>query len=73
VAFAVFFALIFAAGHLIQEVRDHQGDAASGFRTNAVLAHASVRRLQARYRGLYAVVGLTIVAALWGAYPDARP
>jgi len=31
-----FFALAFAAGHLTQEVRDHDGDRASGIRTNAV-------------------------------------
>lgn len=123
VAVATFFALIFAAGHLTQEVRDHQGDAVNGIRTNAVvfgprrafaaslllfaLAHAlllalalqgllprplsllvalfavqlfwslqalgegltyeSVSRLQSRYRLLYALVGLAMVAALWGA------
>jgi 4-hydroxybenzoate polyprenyltransferase len=36
-AIATFFALIFAAGHLTQEIRDHQGDAANGVRTNAVI------------------------------------
>ena len=122
VAIAIFFALIFAAGHLTQEVRDHQGDVVNAIRTNAVafgrrrtfaaslalftLAHAllfllalqgtlprplaalvalypihlrwslealaegltyeSIRRLQARYRVLYAVVGLAMMAALWG-------
>jgi 4-hydroxybenzoate polyprenyltransferase len=120
VAIAAFFALIFAAGHLTQEIRDHEGDAVNAIRTNAVtfgrrrtfaaslalftLAHiilfllalrgtlprpimavvalypvqlhwsletlregldyASVRRLQARYRALYAVVGLAMVVAL---------
>jgi len=34
---AAFFALIFAAGHLTQETRDHAGDAISGIRTNAVI------------------------------------
>jgi 4-hydroxybenzoate polyprenyltransferase len=119
-AIATFFALIFAAGHLTQEVRDHQGDAANGVRTNAVLfgprrtfaasvilftlaqtillllalegilpsplamlaalypiqlfwsietlraglTFASVSRLQARYRVLYAVIGVAMVAAL---------
>lgn len=119
-ATATFFALIFVAGHLTQEIRDHEGDAASGIRTNAVvfgprrtfaaslvlftLAHvilfvlalegilprplaaltalylvqlfwsfealrdgltfASVSRLQTRYRILYAVIGLVMVAAL---------
>jgi 4-hydroxybenzoate polyprenyltransferase len=122
VAFALFFALIFAAGHLTQEIRDHQSDAVNGIRTNAVvfgerrtfaaslvlfalahvlllalalqgilprplaalvalfplqlywsaetlgegLAYASVCRLQARYRALYAIVGLAMVAALCG-------
>lgn len=122
-AMATFFALIFAAGHLTQEIRDHQGDILNAIRTNAVafgkrrtfaaslilftlsyalllvlalqgilprplaalvvlypihlfwslktlaegLTYASIHRLQARYRALYAVVGLAMVAALWGA------
>jgi 4-hydroxybenzoate polyprenyltransferase len=37
IAIATFFALIFAAGHLTQEVRDHQSDAMNGIRTNAVV------------------------------------
>jgi 4-hydroxybenzoate polyprenyltransferase len=121
-AIATFFALIFAAGHLTQEIRDHQGDGINGIRTNAVvfgprrtfaaslvlftLAHiilltlalqgvlpralaalvvlygvqlfwsfetfregltfASVSRLQTRYRVLYAIVGVAMVAALCG-------
>jgi 4-hydroxybenzoate polyprenyltransferase len=120
-AVATFFALIFAAGHLTQEVRDHQGDTLNAIRTNAVvfgqrrafaasvvlftlawilflllslqgilprplatlvvlfllqlhwsretlregLTFASVSRLQTRYRVLYAVVGLAMVAGLW--------
>src|SRR4051794_4877774 len=119
-AMATFFALTFTAGHLTQELRDHQGDVLSAIRTNAVafglrrtfvaslvlftLAHAlllllalqgifprplallaalsplplywslktlsegltyeSIRRLQTRYRVLYAIVGLAMVAAL---------
>jgi 4-hydroxybenzoate polyprenyltransferase len=119
-AIATFFALIFAAGHLTQEVRDHQGDASNGVKTNAVLfgprrtfaaslilftvaqiilllltlegilprplallatlypiqlfwsiqtlraglTFASVSRLQSRYRVLYAVIGVAMVAAL---------
>jgi len=118
---ATFFALTFAAGHLTQEVRDHQGDVLNAIRTNAVifghrrtfaaslalftlayalllllalqgilprplaalialypvhlrwslktlaagLTYASIRRLQARYRALYAIIGLAMVAALW--------
>ena len=120
-AIATFFALIFAAGHLTQEIRDYHGDAVNAIRTNAVifgqrrtfaaslvlftlaqilflllalqgilprplaalvvlypiqlhwsletlsegLTYASVSRLQTRYRALYAVVGLAIVAALY--------
>jgi 4-hydroxybenzoate polyprenyltransferase len=122
VAIATFFALIFAAGHLTQEIRDYDGDAANGIRTNAVnfgprrtfaaslvlftlaqvillvlalegilprplaivvalyplqlfwsiatlregLTFASVSSLQSRYRVLYAVIGLAMVAALYG-------
>jgi 4-hydroxybenzoate polyprenyltransferase len=36
-ATAAFFALIFAAGHLTQEVRDFQADAVNGIHTNAVI------------------------------------
>lgn len=120
-ALATFFGLTFAAGHLIQEIRDHQGDVLNGVRTNAVifgrrrtfaaslalftlaylllfllalagllprplaalialypfhlrwslqalaegLNYASTRRLQARYRALYAIIGVAMVAALW--------
>jgi 4-hydroxybenzoate polyprenyltransferase len=35
-ATAMYFALIFVAGHLTQEVRDYEGDATSSIRTNAV-------------------------------------
>jgi 4-hydroxybenzoate polyprenyltransferase len=120
VTIALYFALIFVAGHLTQEVRDHAGDAISGIGTNAVtfgarrtfvasillfasahaiflflayrsmiprplaatvvlfalqlywsfatmrdgLTYATVSRLQSRYRVLYAIIGLCIVAAL---------
>ena len=33
---SAFFALVFAAGHLTNEVRDHEGDAINGIRTSAV-------------------------------------
>src|SRR3954453_1844877 len=36
-ATATFFALIFTAGHLTQEIRDHQGDVLNAIRTNAVI------------------------------------
>ena len=120
-AVAAFFALTFAAGHLNQELRDYEGDAGSGVRTNAVvfhprrtffasvllftlahawlfcmalrgwlplplaglialcpmqlfwslqalregLAHESVCRLQARYRAIYAVIGVVLLASVW--------
>lgn len=120
---ATFFALIFAAAHLTQEIRDYHGDAVNAIRTNAVVfgqrrtfaaslvlftlaqilflvlalegilpralaalvalypiqlhwsletqregfTFASVGRLQTRYRALYAVMGMAIVAAVWGA------
>jgi 4-hydroxybenzoate polyprenyltransferase len=121
VLIAFFFALTFTAGHLNQEVRDHDGDRASGVRTNAVwlgprraflgglvvftLAYAdlaalawtglvpralgmlalllypvhlalsirtlagglnfdSVSRFRARYRMLYALIGVGMLAAL---------
>ena len=120
-ATATFFGLVFAAGHLTQEVRDHDGDGVNGIRTNAVtfgkgptfaaslvlftlahglllllafrgalplrmaalvavypvqlycslaslregLTYATVSRLQTRYRALYAVVGLGMIAVLF--------
>jgi len=122
-AIAGFFALIFAAGHLTQETRDHRSDAVNGIRTNAVvfgprrtfaaslvlftlahglllalalqgliprmlaavaalyavqllwsleafvggLSYESVCRLQTRYRALYAIIGLAMMVALYGA------
>jgi 4-hydroxybenzoate polyprenyltransferase len=122
-AIAAFFALVFAAGHLTQEIRDHQGDAANAVSTNSVtfgqrrtfaaslvlftvahillfamalagliprpiaalvalypvqlywsrqalvggLTHESVSTLQKRYRVLYSVIGLAMVAALLAA------
>src|SRR6185369_6581450 len=130
-AMATFIALSFTAGHLTQEIRDHQGDVLNAIRTNAVafglrrtfaaslvlftlahalllllalqgilprplaalaalyplhlrwsletlaqgLTYAGIRRLQARYRALYAIVGLAMVAALCGApgHPHPEP
>jgi 4-hydroxybenzoate polyprenyltransferase len=119
-ALALFFGLVFAAGHLNQEVRDFDGDVRSAIKTNAVtfgkktafiaglagftcayallaglaaggvvpgwlatlallyplhlywswkaigegLTFAGVRRFQARYRALYAVIGVAMLAAL---------
>lgn len=122
-AIAAFFAFMFVAGHLTQEVRDHEGDLVNGIRTNAVvfgprraflaglivfllsyallvfmafrgilprpltllgvlipvhaywslatlrrgLGYASVQSLQFRYRVLYAVIGLAMIAGLLAA------
>ena len=120
--FAAFCAVTFAAGHLMQELRDYDGDLGNGISTNTVifgkrrafaaslalftlaqglllflalqgmiprvlallvvlyplhlrwslhaladgLTHASICRLQARYRALYAVIGIALVTgALW--------
>jgi 4-hydroxybenzoate polyprenyltransferase len=118
---ATFFGLTFAAGHLTQEIRDHQADVRNAVRTHAVifgrrrtfaaslalftlayvlllflalrgilprplaalialyplhlhwslralaegLTYPSICRLQTRYRALYAIIGLAMVAALW--------
>jgi 4-hydroxybenzoate polyprenyltransferase len=118
-ALSAFFALTFAAGHLMQEVGDHDADRLNGIRTNAVafgrtaafvaglalfaladavlvgmavrgvvprallltaplfalhlawslatlragLTFEGIRRLRRRYRGLYVVVGLSMLAA----------
>lgn len=118
-----FCAVTFAAGHLTQELRDHQSDGRNAIRTNAVtfgqrrafiaslvlftlshalllalavqgilprvlavlvvlypvqlrwslqalaggLTHAGICRLQARYRVLYAMIGVAVAVALWGA------
>jgi 4-hydroxybenzoate polyprenyltransferase len=120
-ALSAFFALTFAAGHVTQEVRDHDADLSNGIRTNAVafgptatfvaglvlfvladvllvtlalcgvtprvlvlvapfflwhlawslqtlragLTFENIRRLRRRYRELYVVVGLLMLAALF--------
>jgi len=117
---ACYFALVFVAGHLTQEVRDHEGDRLNGIKTNAVifgktttfaaglavftlayvylavlaaraivpralvslailyplhlywslaalrsgLTFDSIRSLQARYRALYTIIGIAMLAAL---------
>jgi len=121
VSIAIFFSLTFAAGHLIQELRDYQSDAQSEIQTNAVifgqrrtfifslvlftlsqtllcglalrgtlprplailiilypiqlywslktlaggLTYEGICRLQARYRGIYAIIGLVMLVILW--------
>jgi 4-hydroxybenzoate polyprenyltransferase len=59
VAMATFFALIFVAGHLTQEVRDHEGDALNAIRTNAVVL--GPRRAFATSVVLFALAQLLLV------------
>ncbi|MBK8596711.1 MAG: UbiA prenyltransferase family protein [Holophagales bacterium] len=68
VAIAFFFALVFAAGHLTQEIRDHRGDAVNGTRTNAVVF--GPRRTFAASLVLFTLAqALLLVLALRGAVP----
>ena len=68
VAVATFFALIFAAGHLTQEIRDHEGDAINGIRTNAVAF--GPRRTFAASLALFAIAHLVLfLLALGGLLP----
>lgn len=67
-AIATFFALIFTAGHLTQEIRDHQGDAVNGVRTNAVVF--GVRRTFAASLVLFTLAQiLLLLLALQGVLP----
>jgi 4-hydroxybenzoate polyprenyltransferase len=67
-AIATFFALIFAAGHLTQETRDHEGDAVNGIRTNAVVF--GPRRTFAASVVLFTVAHvLLLLLALQGVLP----
>jgi 4-hydroxybenzoate polyprenyltransferase len=68
VAIAVFFALVFAAGHLTQEIRDHRGDARNGTRTNAVVF--GPRRAFAASLTLFGLAQAVLLAlALLGTLP----
>lgn len=69
-AIAIFFALIFAAGHLTQEIRDHQSDAMNSIRTNAVVF--GQRRTFAASIGLFTAAQIILlVLALQGILPRA--
>jgi len=63
-AIGLFFGLVFAAGHLNQEVRDHEGDLLNGIRTNAVVF--GCRRTSLASLGTFtaAYALLTMLAAL---------
>lgn len=68
VAIGCYFGLVFAAGHLTHEVRDHDGDAHNGIRTNAV----AFGRKNGFLAGLLlfgAAYGLLTVLALCGVVP----
>lgn len=68
IAIATFFALIFAAGHLTQEIRDHQGDAVNAIRTNAVIF--GQRRTFAASLALFTLAHIfLLVLALKGLLP----
>ncbi len=67
-AIATFFALTFAAGHLTQEVRDHQGDVLNAIRTNAVIF--GQRRTFAASLALFTLAhALLLLLALQGILP----
>jgi 4-hydroxybenzoate polyprenyltransferase len=67
-AIATFFALVFTAGHLTQEVRDHHGDTLNGIRTNAVAF--GQRRVFVASLLLFLLAQLLLVAlALHGSVP----
>ena len=65
---ATFFALTFAAGHLTQEIRDHQGDVLNAIRTNAVIF--GQRRTFAASLALFTLAhALLLLLALQGILP----
>src|SRR5436305_6005452 len=67
-AMATFFALTFTAGHLTQELRDHQGDALNAIRTNAVIL--GQRRTFAATLALFTLAyALLFLLALQGTFP----
>ncbi len=69
VAIGLFFGLVFAAGHLNQEVRDYEGDLVNGIRTTAVVfgrRRAFIASLF-MFTGAYAMLaGLAAVGVLSG-------
>ncbi|MEA2165100.1 MAG: hypothetical protein QOK37_3227 [Thermoanaerobaculia bacterium] len=67
-AIATFFALIFVAGHLTQEIRDHDGDAVNDIKTNAVIF--GPRRTFAASLAFFALAQiLLLVLAIEGILP----
>ncbi|HYH58928.1 MAG TPA: UbiA family prenyltransferase [Thermoleophilaceae bacterium] len=69
VVLSAFFGLVFAAGHLMQEVRDCEFDSAHGIRTSAVVFGR--RRAFLASFGLFTVAyGLVLGLAVSGVLPD---
>jgi 4-hydroxybenzoate polyprenyltransferase len=67
-ATATFFGVTFAAGHLMQETRDYQGDALNSIRTNAVIFGR--RRAFAAGLALFTLAyALLVLLALGGSLP----
>lgn len=60
----LFFGLVFAAGHLNQEVRDYEGDLVNGIRTNAVAFGRRQTFLASLFTFTVAYAMLTALAAL---------
>jgi 4-hydroxybenzoate polyprenyltransferase len=60
----LFFGLVFAAGHLNQEVRDYEGDLLNGIRTNAVVFGRRRTFLASLFTFTAAYAMLTVLAAL---------
>lgn len=61
---SLFFGLVFAAGHLNQEVRDYEGDLLNGIRTSAVVFGRRRAHLASLCLFSAAYVTLTVLAAL---------
>lgn len=64
VCIGIFFGLVFAAGHLNQEVRDYEGDRLNGIRTNAVVFGRRRTFLASLFTFTAAYAMLTGLAAL---------
>lgn len=67
-AIGLFFGLVFAAGHLNQEVRDYEGDLLNGIRTNAV-AFGRRRAFLASLCTFTAAYALLTLLAAFGVLP----
>src|SRR5262249_32269009 len=68
VAISIFFALVFTAGHLMQETRDFEGDQRNGIRTNAVV-FGKERTFLAGFVLFTAAYGLLSAFAAFGIVP----